>query len=225
MRIRLPSGASLLLWALLPALATAQRTEIIRGRVTTDSGVAVAAATVTATRAPDRNFFQTATDSAGRYLLVIPDGTGDYLIHVAAAGRQAFRKRVTRASDAAATDTVYVIDVKLASAVQQLAAVRVQTTKPKPSRSRDPGLEVGGADRVPDDFRGALPPELIGDLAATAATLPGIVPVSGGYSVLGLGPEQNSITVNGMSFGGRGCQHRQRGSADGRSSGRKPTAQ
>ncbi|MEP6491473.1 MAG: carboxypeptidase-like regulatory domain-containing protein [bacterium] len=178
------------------------RTEIIRGRVTTDSGIAIPAATISATMAPDRNFFQALSDSAGRYLLIIPGGTGDYLVHVAAPGRIAFRKRITRDSLPNRADSVYVVDAKLASNVQQLAPVRVQAAKPKPSRSTDPGLEVGAADRIPDNFLGALPPELIGDVAATAATQPGILAVNGGFSVLGLGADQNSTTLNGMAFSG-----------------------
>jgi hypothetical protein len=183
--------------------ASAQtRTEVIRGRVTTDSGVAISSATVTATMAPDRNFFQTLSDSNGRYALVIPGGTGDYLVHVAASGRIAFRKRVTRDALAAPTDTIFVVDATLASSVQTLAPVRVQAAKPKPTRNSDPGLEVGAADRIPDNFLGALPPELIGDLAALAATQPGMLAVNGGFSVLGLGADQNSITLNGMAFDG-----------------------
>jgi hypothetical protein len=53
-----------------------------------------------------------------------------------------------------------------------------------------------------------LPPADLGDLAAMAATLPGVQLVPGqngdasGYSVLGLGADQNNTTLNGMSFGG-----------------------
>src|SRR5204863_4843191 len=57
---------------------------------------------------------------------------------------------------------------------------------------------------------GALPPEVMGDLAAMAASLPGVLLVPGldgapdGFSVLGLGADQNSITLNGMTFGQNG---------------------
>jgi hypothetical protein len=48
----------------------------------------------------------------------------------------------------------------------------------------------------------------MGDLAAMAASLPGVQSVPGqdggadGYSVLGLGADQNNTTLNGMQFGG-----------------------
>jgi hypothetical protein len=49
-----------------------------------------------------------------------------------------------------------------------------------------------------------LPPELQGDLAAMAASLPGVVLVPGadggpdGISVFGLGTDQNTTTLNGL---------------------------
>lgn len=50
----------------------------------------------------------------------------------------------------------------------------------------------------------------MGDLAAMAATLPGVQLVPGqdgganGYSVMGMGADQNNTTLNGMNFGGSG---------------------
>src|SRR5687768_13050520 len=54
----------------------------------------------------------------------------------------------------------------------------------------------------------AVPANLLGDLAAMAASLPGVQSVPGqdgaadGYSVFGLGADQNNTTLNGMQFGG-----------------------
>src|SRR5437763_4280883 len=51
-----------------------------------------------------------------------------------------------------------------------------------------------------------LPPELQGDLAAMAASLPGVTLIPGldgapdGFSVLGLGADQNNTTLNGLPF-------------------------
>jgi hypothetical protein len=53
-----------------------------------------------------------------------------------------------------------------------------------------------------------VPIDLMGDLAAMAASLPGVQLVPGvdgaadGFSVLGLGADQNNTTLNGMNFGG-----------------------
>src|SRR6185312_7417096 len=53
-----------------------------------------------------------------------------------------------------------------------------------------------------------VPVDALGDLAAMAASLPGVTLIPGadglpnGFSVLGLGPDQNNITLNGLSFDG-----------------------
>ena len=174
--------------------------DVIRGHVRSDSGKAVPAATIIATRSPDRAVFQASADSLGAYVVVIPNGTGDYLVYYSALGRKPVRQRITRPSEAP-LDTVFVVDAILSLTVQQLATVNVQAVKPKPSRNPDPGMRTGAAEQLVDDFLGAVPPELAGNIAALSSTIPGITPMNGGVSVLGLGPSQNSVTLNGMAFG------------------------
>src|SRR5450830_1714574 len=67
-------------------------TENIRGRVTDDSAHAVAGATVFVTRGPDRLMKQATTDSAGRYRISFENGTGDYLVAIAAVGLKSARR-------------------------------------------------------------------------------------------------------------------------------------
>ena len=150
--------------------------------------------------APDRQVFRTVTDSAGRYLLTIPNGTGDYLVHVSAAGRRTFRRRVTRTG----SDSVLIVDARLSrvGAVTALAAVLVQAQRLRPQRDAGIATETGAAERVADGIAGALSPRDAGDLRAIAATVPGVSAVEGGVSVLGLGPGQNQTTLNGMVFAG-----------------------
>jgi hypothetical protein len=202
---RIWSRLSPLLTALLlaiPATLHAQtHTDVIRGRVTTDSGAALAAASIIVTRAPDRASFQGTADAQGNYQILIPGGTGDYLVHISALGRNAFRKRVTRTG----TDTVFVVDAKLASAVQTLGPVTVQATTTKPVRGsgRGPfGTETGASEKVVDGVSSTISPDQLGDLTAAASTVPGISVTSGGISAFGLGASQNSTTLNGMSFAG-----------------------
>lgn len=189
---------------LVPATVVAQnvlRRDVIQGTVTTDSGAVIAGADVIVTMAPDRVSQGTKTDPAGHYSLVFAQGTGDYLVHVSATGWQTFRKRVTRTG----ADSVFTVDAKLTStaAVQQLAAVRVNARKPKPGRRAEVyGTETGAAERLADGVNGAVPPDQAGDLAATAATVPGVALTPNGISVGGLSPAQNSTTLNGMSFAG-----------------------
>src|SRR5206468_3243124 len=96
--------------------------EIVRGTVTGSPATSGAPAGAPApgakplegvdviiTRGPDRAFKSTKTDPSGAYLIDWPDGTGDYLVHVAAPGYETFRKRVTRTG----ADTVFVVDAPL----------------------------------------------------------------------------------------------------------------
>ena len=184
-----------------PAVAMAQgHTDIIAGTVRGDSGRIIAAASIIATRAPDRAVFQTTSDSVGSFRLRLANGTGDYLVYVSAPGWKPLRKRVTRATPSP-IDTVFVVNAVLTSVVaQQLATVRVEAAKPKPVRNPDPGTQTGASEAIVDYFTGAVPPELAGDIAALSSTIPGITPMSGGISVLGLDPSQSSVTLNGMAF-------------------------
>src|SRR5438045_1636458 len=84
------------------------RHEIIRGRITTDSGRAVAGATVRSRRAPDRAEKSSPTDAAGGYSIDWPDGSGDYLMSVTAPGVPTLTRRLVRAPGV--TDSVLVFD-------------------------------------------------------------------------------------------------------------------
>src|SRR6185437_12719818 len=67
-------------------------------------------------------------------------------------------------------------------------------------------LDVGGGDQVLNNNN--VPIDVLGDLSAMAATLPGVTLIPGtdggasGISVLGLGADQNNITLNGLNFSG-----------------------
>src|SRR5690242_6323762 len=85
--------ALLLLAAPLGAQQPAARhPETLRGRVTTDSGAPVPGAVVNVTMGPDRVVKTDTARADGRWSVAFPDGTGDYLVHVAAPNRVAFRK-------------------------------------------------------------------------------------------------------------------------------------
>jgi hypothetical protein len=181
----------------VPSASVQVRREIIRGRVTTDSGAVLAGAAVFVTRAPDRLTMSTKTGADGSYEIVFEQGTGDYLVHVSAVGRTTLRKRVTRQGG----DSVFVVDAQLASAVQQLNEVRIEG-RIKPDRDQGVGAEVGGTERFSEGVNAAVPPALAGDLAAIAAQTPGVLPTQVGGSVLGLDPAQNNAILNGMAFAG-----------------------
>jgi hypothetical protein len=180
--------------------AAQTRAETIRGRVTSDSGVAIPGATVSATMAPDRTFQQATTDAAGRFSIHFVAGTGDYLVHVSAVGFKTFRKRLTRTP----SDTALSIDVTLTPEVTQLAAVKVRAKKERPDRREDPGRDVGAAEQQREGVFASVAPDQEGNLAAIANAIPGATARADGLSVLGLGGSQSNTTLNGMAFGGTG---------------------
>ncbi len=190
---------ALLLMAALPAASTAQVTDTLRGRVTTDSGAAIVGAEVVATRAPDRAFKSDTTDAAGNYQIVFEQGTGDYLLHVAALGRETARFRMKRT----ANETTLTHDFQLKSSIQKLETVKVEAETDKPERDRGyPTAQPGDAGHTVDGVVSAIPPDARGNIAAAAATVAGVAVTPNGISVLGLDASQNRTTLNGMAFGG-----------------------
>lgn len=212
MRARLSlvcTAAGLLLTA--PASSRAQQPlptsyqihrDVIRGRVTTDSGRAVSGADIAVTMAPDRVTQFGKSDSTGHYELVFERGTGDYLVHVSALGREAFRKRVTRNG----ADSLFSVDASLKPSVQQLAPVAVQATRARIARETGNGFpnSVGGKEEIGGNgVYATVSPDQRGNLDALAGVVPGISAVpGGGVSVLGLAPSQNGATLNGLAFDG-----------------------
>lgn len=190
---------ALLVAAIVPATARAQaRHEIIRGRVTGDSGRAVRGADVIATRTSDRVVKTAATDASGRYAIDWPDGAGDYALSVTASGYQPASLDLSRSG----ADSVLTADVRLAR-IARLGPVVSSAARPVPDR--DPAsFGAGGTESstFPVNAARRLPPGQAGDLDAIAAMLPGVAAVSGGISVAGLPPNQNSVTLNGLAFAG-----------------------
>ncbi len=159
-------GVALVWLPLHPSAARAQaRKDVIRGRVTTDSGVAVTNAEVFVTMAPTLVSVQGIGDSTGRYELRIPDGTGEYLVYIRAEGRTPFRKRVT----AVGGDSTFVVDASLAALpTATLGAVHTVASRPRPPRSNglDAGTGFDASDRTPDGVIGQLSPDLANNLNA-----------------------------------------------------------
>ncbi len=193
---------ALLLFALaVPAASHAQATaETVRGRVIDDSGKAVVAAAVTITRGPDRLVKTTTTDSTGNYRVTFDEGTGDYLVHVAAPTLRAARRRVQRQAD----ERELVANFTLAVDIAALAAVNVQATRPvRASNNVNPTqLDPGASEKWSDGTSGQISPTVAGDLNAVAGTMSNITLGPNGPSVLGSGAGSNLSTLNGMGFAG-----------------------
>lgn len=191
--------------ALIPAAAAphqlhAQSADVIRGRVTGPDSAGIEGVMVTATSISGNVTRTARTDKNGRFTLTFPGGDGDYMVSYAAMGFAAKRFEVKRAAD----EDILVADTRLARVGAILDPVKVTAERQKVQRN-DPQPDVSGTEATLNNS--AVPANLMGDLAAMAASLPGVQSTTGadgsdGYSVLGLGSDQNNATLNGLSFGG-----------------------
>ena len=174
---------------------------MIRGRITGPDSAAIQGVVVTAT-SMGGNVSRTAkTDANGRFTITFPNGEGDYMISLGAIGFAAKRFEIKRTAD----EEILIADARLNRLGTILEDVKVVAERPKISRTDANQPDVSGTERQINNA--AVPSDLLGDLAAMAATLPGVQAVQGddgsnGYSVLGLGADQNNTTLNGMNFGG-----------------------
>jgi hypothetical protein len=192
-----------LLGAALPGARRldAQQADVVRGRVIGPDSTPVEGARVTVTSLNGQVSRQAQTDRSGRFTVTFPNGEGDYIVSFAALGYAVKRFEVKRTAD----EEILVADAKLTRAAVNLDAMKVTAAREKVSRN-DAQPDISGTERPVSPA--ALPPADLGDLAAMAATLPGVQLVPGqngdpnGFSVLGLGADQNNMTLNGMAFGG-----------------------
>src|SRR5438445_36866 len=175
--------------------------DIIRGQVIGPEGKPLEDAKITATSLSGNVNRSARTDKNGRYTITFPGGEGDYFVEFSAIGYAARRFEVKRTAD----QEILVADAKLLRAAGQLETVKVTGQRDRPERN-DATPDISGSERPVDNS--AVPADQQGDIAAMAASLPGVTLVPGqdgdpsGFSVLGLSPDQNQTTLNGLNFGG-----------------------
>jgi hypothetical protein len=178
------------------------QTDLIRGRVIDTEGQPVANVRVTATSLPGNVTRTTQSNAQGAFQIVFPGGTGDYIMGYAHASFAFRQMQVKRLAD----EPVLIADVRLAPI--QLDSLLVAAEVQQRVNRNEQIADVGGTEQsITADM---LPPELQGDIAALAASLPGVLLVPGldgaadGFSVLGLDADQNSVTLNGLPLGANG---------------------
>ena len=198
-RLRAALCAALFSVMLAPE-AHAQQSDVIRGRVTGPDSQPIANVTVTATSISGNVNRTARTDKNGRFTITFPGGDGDYMVAFAAIGFAAKRFEVKRVAD----EDILVADTRLQRVNAILDAVEVRGQRERPRRN-EVAADPSGTEKTVATSE--VPANLMGDLAAMAATLPGVQSAtnedgSSGFSVLGLGADQNNTTLNGMMFGG-----------------------
>jgi Carboxypeptidase regulatory-like domain len=193
--------AVLLLGAFVPARLQAQgdNADIIRGRVLGPDKKPVENVTVTATSLVNQTSRTAKTNKDGRFSILFNDGGGDYMMAYVAIGFAPTRFEVKREVD----EDILIADASINKTAVSLDAVRVNAGRERPDRNGN-SLDVGGRDQAVNTNN--VPIDILGDLSAMAATLPGVTLIAGAdgaanqFSVLGLGPDQNNITLNGLNF-------------------------
>jgi len=199
MRFRWFVAAGSVIALAVPGAIRAQA-DVVRGRVIAPDSTPVERATITVTSLRGNVSRSTRTDKDGRYTVAFPGSDGDYFVNIAALGYAAKRFEVKRIAD----QDVLVGNARLTVVAQQLDAVKVDAARQRIARGDTPA-DIGGSERATNSA--ALAADPFADLAALVASLPGVqlIPSSdgpNGFSVLGLTPDQNVTTLNGMTFSG-----------------------
>ena len=192
---------AILLRLAVPGVAEAQA-DVIRGKVTNADGLALSNVRIMATSIPGNVTREARTDQRGNFQIVFPGGTGtgDYMMGFALIGYVYRQQEVKRLAD----EDVLIANVSLN--VIQLDTITVAAPVQQRVNRNSQLPDVSGTER--SITTGNLPLELQGNLAAMAASLPGVLLVPGldggadGFSVLGLGADQNTTTLNGQPFSG-----------------------
>ncbi len=178
----------------------AQQADVIRGRVVDQTGRPIESARITVTSIPGNVARNTTSDKNGRYTVVFASADGDYWISVTALGLTQKRFELKRIGD----EAVLIGDATLVRAAV-LDAVKVQADRARVSRNAGT-LDVSGTEKTIGSA--AVDPGQAGNLAAVAASVPGVQLIPGvdgaadQFSVFGLSGDQNRTTLNGIGFSG-----------------------
>jgi hypothetical protein len=201
MAVLRPLALASALLILLAARAAAQDPDIVRGRVTGPDSLPMENVAVTVTTIQGDVVKTARTDKNGVFTVSFTDPQGDYWVMVQAIGFAQRRFEVKRLDD----EAVLIADVRMQRTVTELRAMRIQSDRPRASRSDGVG-DITGMERGVSTS--GVDIGAMGDLAALASTLPGVTYIPSangapaGFSIFGLDASQNSFLLNGMSVDG-----------------------
>lgn len=180
-----------------PARAAAQSADVLYGRVTGDFGEPIMGARVEATSLLTDLTITQITNRDGRYLLLFPDGGGQYRVRISHIGREEAFFRLTRE----AAEDLLVADVTLRSRPISLEGILVAVLS---TLSERPGegmllLEKEELDRMPAD---EAEPERVATIQA------GVIRTGSDeetdrtqFSVGGMDESLNQLAIDGVSIG------------------------
>jgi hypothetical protein len=194
---------TLLLLAITPVAMRAQvgsSTDILTGLVVGPDSQPLADVTVEAVSTETGISRSHSTNEKGRWTIVFPDGGGSYRVTIKRLGMAPITITMARQGD----EDRLVANVELTPTAARLQEVVVRgNARGDPRRGREAGttetmLSPDQLSRMPIDAS---------DLATLATLAPGVVgfdatdSTASAFSVLGQGVDQNSITLDGLTFG------------------------
>ena len=177
-------------------------TDIIMGQVLGPDSATLVGARVEVVSQETGVTRRASTNSDGRYTVVFPNGGGVYALSITYLGMAPVTRNVTRQGD----EDRLVADAIMGRVATQLATVEVVARQRRPqTQFQPPG--AGSTERnLPAAAVARLPIDA-SDLNALATLAPGVIGVPGtdstraSFSVAGQSPDQNNITLDGLSFG------------------------
>jgi hypothetical protein len=190
------------LLGLAPAPAAAQAglgTDIITGLVIAEDGTPLADATVEAYSLETQVTRRARTDARGRFTILFPDGGGQYRMTARMLGMTPHTALIARDAD----EDRLVWNVQLQSSAVTLDAIDVTGRTLRPGEGPTPG----SSERAFSPDQLARLPVDPTDLASLVSLVPGVLPIGGtdstasSFSVAGLGPDANAVTLDGLLFG------------------------
>ena len=175
-------------------------TDILTGTVTDPTGQPIDGADVEVMSLETEIARHTHTNEKGRYTIVFPDGGGQYRVTVRFIGMAPSVVQVSRQAD----EDRLVSDIRMSPTAQRLATVTVNARR---SAGRGNRRTPGSTERdITSEMAARLPVDA-SDLNALATLAPGVVGLDASdstdaaFSVAGLRPTANSLTLDGLSFG------------------------
>jgi len=186
-----------------PPRASAQAiagTDIITGTILSDDGTPVPDASVEAYSLETQVTRRARTDARGRFTILFPDGGGQYRMSVRVLGMNPRTALIMRDAD----EDRLVWNVQLQSSPVTLEPVNVNGG---PLLRGGDGPTPGSTERVLTPDQLARLPIDPSDLASLVSLVPGVLPIAGSdstasaFSVAGLGPDANAVTLDGLLFG------------------------
>src|SRR5687768_8149269 len=176
-------------------------TDIILGRVTGPDSLPLENARVEVTSAESGITRNRLTNAKGQYSLVFPDGGGAYTLRVTYLGMAPFQTALQRQAD----EDRLVANVQMSRAQAHELAPVVVRGQQRPQGPPRP--EAGNTERVLSSGQTTRMPVDAGNLNDLATLAPGVIGIAGtdstpqAFSVAGQPSDQNSITLDGLSFG------------------------